>query len=38
LVINMLQIIKPKNMIAQLENFGEDLDELETFIKQVGFL
>jgi hypothetical protein len=38
LILNMLQIIKPKNVIAQIEDFAEDFNELEAFVKKVGFL
>lgn len=38
LVISMLNIIKPKNIVAQLEDFAEDFNELEAFIKLVNFL
>jgi hypothetical protein len=34
----MLEIIKPKNIIAQFDDFCEDFKELETFIKRVNFL
>jgi hypothetical protein len=38
LITNMLEIIKPENIIAQFDDFCEDFKELETFIKRVNFL
>ena len=38
LITNMLELVKPKNIVAQLEEFCEEFTELETFIKQVNFL
>jgi hypothetical protein len=38
LITNMLEIVKPENIIAQFEDFCEDFKELETFIKRVNFL
>jgi predicted transposase YbfD/YdcC len=38
LIINMLDIIKPKNMVAQLESFADDFKELEDFVLMTKFL
>ena len=38
LITNMLEIVKPKNIVAQFDEFCEDFKELETIIKRVNFL
>lgn len=38
LITNMLDIIQPKNMVVQFEDFAEDFKELEAFFLKAKFL